>query len=241
MGAVAMPSSWLVTRKARNSSKHFPSALKSSSPRMAVRRSSTMFARDRRDRFGAKNSSTFPATAMNPRSAFSVSATPGFWTLTTTSSPVRSVAACTCATEADANGVSSNLLYTSVMDLPRSFSTIPFTVLKSTAGVSSRHFWNSSTYSAGNIVGELAINCPSLTYVAPRRSNSRRSVLGASSGGRDVTNSCTVSSKGFAAIDWKGILPIGSSRASSRAVSTRARCPMTVRCTVARRPTSRAT
>ena len=56
--------------------------------------------------------------------------------------------------------------------MPSSFSTIPRITANSTGGVSSRHFWNSRTYSSGKMVGEDAMNCPSLMYVAPSRSKS---------------------------------------------------------------------
>ena len=42
-------------------------------------------------------------------------------------------------------------------------------------GVASRHFWNSCTYSGGKSVGDDAMNCPSLTYVAPSSSHILRS------------------------------------------------------------------
>lgn len=62
---------------------------------------------------------------------------------------------------------------------PTSFSMMDFTTFHSSGSVESKHFWNSRTYSAGNKLGLDATNCPSLTYVAPNRSNSFRSATGA--------------------------------------------------------------
>ena len=138
--------------------------------RRAHRRSPATLARLRRPSEGARNSSILELTARKPRSALRVSATPGFWTFTTTSSPPsRSVAACTYATrimgaqrpgrvsaqqaneqrlnakrtwatDADARGTSSKLEKTSPRGTPRSASTMDLIVANSTVGLWSRHF-----------------------------------------------------------------------------------------------------
>mmetsp|Transcript_20901 Transcript_20901/g.70173 ORF Transcript_20901/g.70173 Transcript_20901/m.70173 type:complete len:213 (-) Transcript_20901:271-909(-) len=184
-GQVATPVRPAVSRKAPNSRKCLASCRKSSSPSMVSLRSLAMLARESRERSGARASRRREATLRKPRSALSTSAVPGFCTLITTSSPLpRSRAACTCATEADASGAGSMDANTWSAGLPRSASTTRLITSKGTAGVLSRHFSNSSTYSAGKSVGEEAMNCPSLMYVAPSRSKSFRSVRGARSGGR---------------------------------------------------------
>ena len=48
-----------------------------------------------------------------------------------------------------------------------SASSVFLMVSHGIGAVLSRHFWNSSTYSSGNSVGEEAMNWPSLMYVAP--------------------------------------------------------------------------
>ena len=122
---------------------------------------------------GFRNSISLVATKRNPRSAFKVVSTPGFRTLITTSFPFLSFALCTWAMDAVARG--TGLTYSKTLDIGL-FNSCCIILLISEYGILgelSKHDWNSSTYSAGNSVGELAINCPSLIYVAPNSSNSR--------------------------------------------------------------------
>ena len=147
---------------------------------MDARMSPTMSTRLVRDSSGLRNWSTLDTTSTKLRSALRVSSTSGFRTLTTTSLfPDLSTALCTCATDAEASGVESNDVKTSSIDrMPRSFSTVRLMTLKSVGSVESRHFWNSSTYSAGKTDGADATNCPILTYVAPRDSKVWRRSFG---------------------------------------------------------------
>ena len=72
-------------------------------------------------------------------------------------------AACTWATEALARGVvSTNEKTDSRERPPSSLAIVARMTSQGTGSVRSRHFSNSRTYSGGNRVGELAMNCPSL-------------------------------------------------------------------------------
>ena len=73
----------------------------------------------------------------------------GRCTLTTTSSPVRSRAACTCAIDAAAIGVRSNDANTSSSERPSSSSTTRRTSSNGSAGTRSRSSLNSATSSSG--------------------------------------------------------------------------------------------
>ena len=88
--------------------------------------------------------------AMTRKSLRTSAETVGLCTLTTTSSPVSSVAACTCAIDAAARGVVSNLLNTSLMRAPRSSSITRFASSKGIGGTWSRQSLNSLTSSVGN-------------------------------------------------------------------------------------------
>mmetsp|Transcript_9347 Transcript_9347/g.23786 ORF Transcript_9347/g.23786 Transcript_9347/m.23786 type:complete len:254 (+) Transcript_9347:64-825(+) len=141
--------------------------------------SAAMSARLSRFSSGCRNWSIRAADVMKSRSTLSVSPMPGLSTFTATSRPLlRSTARCTTATDALAMGVSSNCVNVVVSGAPVSCSTMRRTSSKGTGGAWSRHFWNSSTYSGGNIVGAEATNCPSFMYVAPSFSQSRLSTLG---------------------------------------------------------------
>mmetsp|Transcript_7447 Transcript_7447/g.11348 ORF Transcript_7447/g.11348 Transcript_7447/m.11348 type:complete len:221 (+) Transcript_7447:1034-1696(+) len=107
----------------------------------------------------------------------------GFCTLITTSSPVCNTAEWTWAMDALARGTLSMLRKTEliVAVLSISFNSFDMTfcmTFHSSGSVESRHFWNSTTYSLGKSVGDDAMNCPSLIYVAPIRSNNLRSASG---------------------------------------------------------------
>ncbi|CAB4584360.1 unannotated protein [freshwater metagenome] len=86
----------------------------------------------------------------------------GRCTFTTTSSPVRSTAACTWAMEAAASGVRSKLWNRSSRRPPRSPSTTVRTTSNGSAGTWSRHSLNSLTSSAGNSPSPLEMIWPSL-------------------------------------------------------------------------------
>ncbi len=84
------------------------------------------------------------------------------WTLTTTRSPDRSVAAWTWAIEAEAMGTRSKETKTSASDRPRSSSTVRRTVANGSGGTRSRSSRNSSTSSSGKIPSPEEMIWPSL-------------------------------------------------------------------------------
>ncbi len=86
------------------------------------------------------------SAAMSSRNSW---ATRGRCTFTTTSSPVGSRAACTCAMEAAAIGVGSNQSKSSSSDPPRSTSITARTSSKGSGGTWSRSSLNSATSSSG--------------------------------------------------------------------------------------------
>ena len=100
---------------------------------------------------GMRPTSLGASQAMTRRSSCTSVATVGRWTLTTTRSPVRSVAACTCAIDAAASGVRSTQRNTSSSGRPRSASMTSRTTRNGSAGTRSRHSLNSATSSAGKI------------------------------------------------------------------------------------------
>ena len=111
---------------------------------------------------------------MTLRSLRTSALTDGRCTLTTTSSPERSVAACTCAIDAAARGVVSNDVKMSSRGAPRSASTVRRTSSHVSGGTLSRHSLNCCTSSAGNRPSPLEMICPSLMYVGPSASAARR-------------------------------------------------------------------
>ncbi|MNN53595.1 hypothetical protein D3C81_1683590 [compost metagenome] len=99
---------------------------------------------------------------------------PGRITLTTTSSPVFSCAACTCATEAEASGSTSKRLNTSLIFLP-SCSSISLTdTCESNGGTRSCSFISSSAMSSGSRSRRVDRICPNLMKIGPRSCNARR-------------------------------------------------------------------
>ena len=84
------------------------------------------------------------------------------WTLTTTRSPVRRVAAWTWAMDAEAMGTRSKEVNTSASGLPRSSSMVRRTVVKDSAGTRSRRSRNSFTNSSGKIPSPEDSSWPSL-------------------------------------------------------------------------------
>mmetsp|Transcript_7000 Transcript_7000/g.21094 ORF Transcript_7000/g.21094 Transcript_7000/m.21094 type:complete len:211 (-) Transcript_7000:93-725(-) len=180
-GALAYAVSPDVSRNPVKASMLAASLRRSVSSIMLSRMSDTTALSEVRASSGARNSSVRAVTYRKLRSAVSTSSTPGLSTLTATSRrEPRSTARCTCATEAVASGVLSMLSKTSLTGRPSSLTRVRSTSAHGTGGALSRHLLNSSTYSAGKSVGLDAMNCPSLTYVAPSRSKSFRSTRGAS-------------------------------------------------------------
>ena len=98
----------------------------------------------------------------------------GRCTLTTTSSPVRSRAACTCAIDAAAIGVRSNDANTSSRERPSSSSTTRRTSSNDSGGTRSRSSLNSATSSSGKRPSPPETIWPSLMYVGPRCPNAMR-------------------------------------------------------------------
>ena len=83
-------------------------------------------------------------------------------TLTTTRSPVRRVAACTWAMDAEAMGTRSKETNTSASGRPRSSSMVRRTVEKGSGGTRSRSSRNSSTSSSGKMPSPDEMIWPSL-------------------------------------------------------------------------------
>mmetsp|Transcript_24326 Transcript_24326/g.66336 ORF Transcript_24326/g.66336 Transcript_24326/m.66336 type:complete len:327 (+) Transcript_24326:127-1107(+) len=145
-GATAAPSRPFSTRKSRNVSKFCCSCRKSNSPSIDVRKSDAMSAKEPRLlSSGLMNSKIRDARYTKPRSVCNTSSIPGFCTFTTTSSPVRRVAAWTCAIDADAMGMGSKYEKTLPVGMPKSSSMIFLISEKGTVLVESRHCWNSRT------------------------------------------------------------------------------------------------
>ena len=90
-----------------------------------------------------------PSHARARRSSCTRRATDGRCTLTTTDSPVTSVAACTCAIDAAASGSGEKDAKTWSSGRPRSDSTMARTARNGSAGTWSRSFLNSPTSSSG--------------------------------------------------------------------------------------------
>ena len=108
-------------------------------------------------RRGAARATTSPR--MSSRTS---RATCGRCTLTTTSSPVRSRAACTCAIDAAAIGVRSKRSNTSSSERPSSSSTTRRTSSNGSGGTRSRSSLNSATSSSGNRPSPPEMIWPSL-------------------------------------------------------------------------------
>ena len=102
--------------------------------------------------------------AMARRSLLTSRATCGRCTLTTTSSPVRSRAECTCAIDAAARLFSSKRENTASSGLPRSSSTTARTAANGSGGTRSRRLPNSFTTSSGKRPRPDETICPSLMY-----------------------------------------------------------------------------
>ena len=102
---------------------------------------------------------------MTRRSSRTSRATAGRWTLTTTLSPARRVAAWTCAIEAAASGLRSTQRNLSSSGRPRSLSITWRTTRNGSAGTWSRHSLNSFTSSAGKMPSPAEMICPSLMAV----------------------------------------------------------------------------
>ena len=135
---------------------------KSSSSVIVSANSSTRAGGLARAAMGMRPTRNGASHAMTFRSACTRRATDGRWTLTTTRSPVTSVAACTWAIEAAASGVRSIWANTACSGRPSSDSITWRTWSQGSGGTWSRHFLNSVTSSSGNRPSPLEMICPSL-------------------------------------------------------------------------------
>jgi hypothetical protein len=97
------------------------------------------------------------ARSMLRRSVRTMSSMSGYCTFTATSVQSSSFAACTCAREAEAIGVSANSLNTAPMGLPSSRSTASRTTAKGFGGTASWHSLSRSTNSGGKTSARVAI------------------------------------------------------------------------------------
>ncbi len=99
---------------------------------------------------------------------------PGRSTLTTTSRPSWSVAACTWAIEAAASGVASKLAKISPTGRPSEVSMRATASAPSNGGTRSWSFASSSAMSAGSRSRRVETTWPNLTKIGPRSSSARR-------------------------------------------------------------------
>ena len=108
----------------------------------------------------------------------------GRTTLATTLVPSCRVAACTCATEAEAMGVDSKLANSSLTGLPRAVSIIATDSFSGNGGTSSCSRASSSAMSSGSRSRRVDSSCPNLMNTGPRSSRAlrRRTPLGRSGG-----------------------------------------------------------
>ncbi len=100
---------------------------------------------------------------------------PGRSTLTTTSRPSRSFAACTCAIEAAASGCSSNSPNSSVTGRPSACSMRAFAAAPGKGGTRSCSLASSSARSGGSRSRRVETTWPNFTKIGPRSSSARRS------------------------------------------------------------------
>jgi hypothetical protein len=103
------------------------------------------------------------------------SAMAGRWTLSTAWRPSRSTHPCTWAIDAADSGTGSNEANSSSAEAPRSSSTIASARSAGNGGTSASVRRQASASGAGNIPGEEAIICPSLTNVGPSAMNASTS------------------------------------------------------------------
>ena len=138
------------------------SSRKSSSSAIVSAKSSTSAGGLARAATGMRPTRRGATQAMTARSALTSRLTWGRWTLTTTSSPVRSTAAWTWAIDAAATGWRSKRAKTVSSGRPRSSSTTRRTVSHVSGGTWSRHFLNSVTSGSGNTPSPEEMIWPSL-------------------------------------------------------------------------------
>ena len=151
------------------------STVKSSSSRSASAKPAAS-ARSPSERPQAVRSSSVAASRSRmSRSRSTTAATPGRRTLTTTSSPSGSRAACTCATDAAASGSRSTTVKASSTGRPRSAASEAATVSHGTGAARSCSAVSSSTNSAGSRSRRVDSCWPSLTNVTPPSSSAARS------------------------------------------------------------------
>ena len=95
-------------------------------------------------------------------------------TFTTTSSPVLSCAACTCATDAEARGSTSKRLNTSLIFWPSCSSISAIDCCESNGGTRSCSSISSSAMSSGNRSRRVERICPNLMKIGPKSCNAKR-------------------------------------------------------------------
>ncbi len=144
------------------SSMFWASRRKSSSSTMVSANSSTRAGGLVRAATGMRPTRNGAIQAMAAMSRRTSGATRLRWTFTTTRSPVRRVAECTWAMEAEAMGELSKEVKTSARGRPRSSSTVRRTTANGSGGTRSRRSRNSSTSSSGKIPSPDEMICPNL-------------------------------------------------------------------------------
>ena len=158
------------------------SRIRSSSSRMVFSYSSTISSTRSRRASVEWVLARRASSCITSRSREMISFIPGRSTLTTTSVPSFSVAACTCAIEAAASGCVSKVAKDSVTGLPSDFSMMVRAVALSNGGTRSWSFASSMAISGGSRSRRVESACPSLMKMGPSSSSAsrRRSARGAS-------------------------------------------------------------
>ena len=150
------------------------SSRKSSSSQMVSANSSTSAGGLASAAIGIRPTSSGAIAAMTCRSRWTWLRMVGRCTFTTTGVPSCSVAPWTWAIDAAAIGVRSKVAKIDSMLAPSSDSTTSRTDSNDSAGTLSRHFFISSTSSAGKMPSPELTIWQSLMYVGPRRSAASR-------------------------------------------------------------------
>ena len=161
--------------KLRLSCEALPASRMRSSSFRIVFSYSTTTSRGRRRRESGQYSSARPARARSTsRSRSIASRMPGRSTLTTTSRPSLSVAACTWAMEAAASGATSKPAKSSATGWPSEASMRAFASAPSKGGTRSWSFASSSAMSGGSRSRRVETTWPNFTKIGPSSSSARR-------------------------------------------------------------------
>src|SRR3954454_3427344 len=156
------------------------------------------------------------------RSAWIASAMPGYWTLTATSRPSRSVARCTWPIDAAAIGSSPKSANSRDIRSPRSSSTTPRIALNETGSAPScswaRIAWNSGRMSSGTRPRSTADSVWPTFIAAPRIPE------------KTFTSAFAVFSR------WRSPASLPSTRAAASRVATPAAAPVSLRARPTRDP-----